>query len=557
MIGSRRGGSEGIHRAYGPNRASENQAFPTLAAMPRLLLIATALAVLAAACVSGADVVPADPGAPGTTFAPVTTLPGVSTSDPETGATTTAPSSTTTVPQRPEGVVPPESVGEPWGEVVGLTMFRGNPTRTYFGSGPVPTTAPEQLWRFPDKQMCGQSPVGKEPKVWCGSGWTGQPVVWERPDGITEVIFGAYDKAIHFVNADTGERTRPDFDMGDIIKGSVTLDPDGYPLLYTGSRDPRFRIIALDADEPYEVWSLHAKSVEGMWNDDWDSNPVIIDDMMYEGGENSWWFAVKLNRGYDADGKVTVDPQVVYEIPAWTEELQEIFGRQHSVENSTAVFEQRAYFTTSAGRVVGVDLTDIENGNGEIFLDFWDGDDTDATISIDREGYLYIVSHADTAKINNTAARRVREVGDLFKLDPDNPDDPVMWSVDLSAARGQDAGAWATPALYVDAGLLFVATDSGDLLAVDTETGDIVWKDFVGGNAWSSPVIVDETLVVGIDCLTNHSGFRAYDLSTPRSPRQMWDTVVGSGACVESTPAVWNGRMYVGSRDGFFYALGS
>jgi len=336
--------------------------------MPRLLLIATALAVLAAACVSGADVVPADPGAPGTTFAPVTTLPGVSTSDPETGATTTAPSSTTTVPQRPEGVVPPESVGEPWGEVVGLTMFRGNPTRTYFGSGPVPTTAPEQLWRFPDKQMCGQSPVGKEPKVWCGSGWTGQPVVWERPDGITEVIFGAYDKAIHFVNADTGERTRPDFDMGDIIKGSVTLDPDGYPLLYTGSRDPRFRIIALDADEPYEVWSLHAKSVEGMWNDDWDSNPVIIDDMMYEGGENSWWFAVKLNRGYDADGKVTVDPQVVYEIPAWTEELQEIFGRQHSVENSTAVFEQRAYFTTSAGRVVGVDLTDIENGNGEIFL---------------------------------------------------------------------------------------------------------------------------------------------------------------------------------------------
>jgi outer membrane protein assembly factor BamB len=37
----------------------------------------------------------------------------------------------------------------------------------------------------------------------------------------------------------------------------------------------------------------------------------------------------------------------------------------------------------------------------------------------------------------------------------------------------------------------------------------------------------------------------------------MWDTVVGTGACVESTPAVWHGRMYVGSRDGFFYALDS
>ncbi len=48
---------------------------------------------------------------------------------------------------------------------------------------------------------------------------------------------------------------------------------------------------------------------------------------------------MKLNRGYDADGNVTVDPQVVYQIPTWTDELTEIFGRQHSVENSTAVFE--------------------------------------------------------------------------------------------------------------------------------------------------------------------------------------------------------------------------
>ena len=49
------------------------------------------------------------------------------------------------------------------------------------------------------------APVGGEDKVWCGGGWTGQPLVWERPDGVTEVIFGAYDKHIHFVDAATGE----------------------------------------------------------------------------------------------------------------------------------------------------------------------------------------------------------------------------------------------------------------------------------------------------------------------------------------------------------------
>jgi outer membrane protein assembly factor BamB len=207
--------------------------------------------------------------------------------------------------------------------------------------------------------------------------------------------------------------------------------------------------------------------------------------------------------------------------------------------------------------VVGVDLETIETGGGKIVFDFWNGDDTDATMSIDAEGFLYVVSHGDTAKSSNTAARRVREVGDLIKLNPDTPDDPIVWSTHLSAARGQDAGAWATPALHPDAGLLFVATDTGDLLAVDTDNGEVVWEDFIGGNAWSSPVIADDTLVVGIDCLTERAGFRAYDLENPRSPKALWDIEVGSGSCIESTPAIWNGRMYVGSRDGFFYALGS
>jgi outer membrane protein assembly factor BamB len=526
--------------------------------MPRPIPLAIAIAIVATACVTGADVVPIDPSGPTATFEPVTTLPELdSTTTADVTQETTPDTTVPTQPSRPAGVVPAESVGAPWGSVEGLTMFRGNPTRTWFGTGPVPQTAPSVLWRFPRDPMCGASPDGPEPKVWCGSGWTGQPVVWERPDGVTEVIFGAYDKNIHFLDAGTGERTRPDFPMGDIIKGSVTLDPDGYPLLYTGSRDPRFRIIALDGEEPREMWSLHATSVEGMWNDDWDSNPVVIDDMLYEGGENSWWFAVKLNRGYDADGMVTIDPQVVCEIPAWTPELQETFGRQHSVEGSTVVFDQQAFFATSAGRVVGVDVSDAEAGNCPIVFDFWNGDDTDATMSIDADGFLYVVSHGDTAKTSNTAARRVREVGDLIKLDPDKPDDPIVWSAHLSAARGQDAGAWATPALHPDAGLLFVATDTGDLLAVDTETGEVVWEDFIGGNAWSSPVITGDALVVGIDCLTERAGLRAYDLENPRSPRQLWDVEVGSGSCVESTPAIWDGRMYVGSRDGFFYALGS
>nr|MDJ0790414.1 PQQ-binding-like beta-propeller repeat protein [Acidimicrobiia bacterium] len=466
-------------------------------------------------------------------------------------------------PLQPTGIVTADSLFRPWGTVNGLTMFRGNPTRTFFGTGPVPASAPERLWRYPDRAMTGDSPVGNQPKTWSGTGWTGQPLVYERSDGRTELIFGAYDKQIHFLDAESGDQLRSGFDMGDIIKGTITLDPDGFPLLYAGSRDPRFRILALDGDEVREVWSLHAKAVEGMWNDDWDSNPVVIDDMLYVGGENSWWFAIKLNRGYDDEGMVTVDPEVVYQMPAWTDELFELLGRQHSVENSTAVFDEKAYFATSGGRVVGVDLSDIENGTAEVFFDFWMGDDIDSTITIDDEGYLYVVAHADHEKNNNTAARRVREVGQLVKLDTSVPVgdpltslEPIVWSVEIPAARGQDTGVWATPALH-PAGLLFVPTDSGNLLAIDTDSGVIVWEDDVGVNAWSSPAIVDDALVVAVDCFTEAPGLRAYDLTDPLAPVELWQLPIGTRGCVESTPAVWNGAIYVGSRDGFMYAFGT
>jgi outer membrane protein assembly factor BamB len=442
-------------------------------------------------------------------------------------------------------MVPATVVGQPWGEVTGLTMFRGNPTRTFYGTGPVPAGL-EVLWRFPSEAMCGNSPVGGEPIVWCGTGWTGQPVVWERPDGVTEVIFGAYDKRIHFLDAATGERTRPDFNMGDIIKGSVVLDPDGFPLLYAGSRDSRYRIIALDRDTPVEVWGLEASSVAGMWNNDWDSSAVIVDDLLLEGGENSWWFAVKLNRQLDETGLVTVEPEIVYQTPMWTDDILRAVGRQQSVENSTAVFGDVAYVANSAGRVAGFDISPGTAEDDRLVFDFWMGDDVDASIVIDEDGMLYVASEIDLSTDRGT------EVGQLVKLDPGRPD-PLLWSVDVPSVPGAAGGIWATPALAD--GFLYVATNTGDLLAVDTTDGTVVWSDPIGIHAWSSPVVVDETLIVAIDCEVD-SGFRAYDISVPGHPEVTWESRV-TGGCIESTPAVWNGTLYVGSRDGFFYALGA
>ncbi|MCZ6456304.1 MAG: hypothetical protein O6650_03540, partial [Actinobacteria bacterium] len=89
--------------------------------MPRLTVLVAAVAMIASACVAGADVVPVDPDAPTSTFQTVTTLPDL---DPTTTASiapaTTVPQGTTAA-DRAKGVVPPESVGQPWGSTIGLT----------------------------------------------------------------------------------------------------------------------------------------------------------------------------------------------------------------------------------------------------------------------------------------------------------------------------------------------------------------------------------------------------------------------------------------------------
>jgi outer membrane protein assembly factor BamB len=99
--------------------------------------------------------------------------------------------------------------------------------------------------------------------------------------------------------------------------------------------------------------------------------------------------------------------------------------------------------------------------------------------------------------------------------------------------------------------VLYTNTHLGSLIAVDRATGDILWQDgTVGWHSWSSPAVVDDTLVVA----TCAGDLRGYSLEDPRSPTRKWSVSLGE-SCLEATPAVWNGTMFVGSRDGYLRAI--
>ncbi len=480
----------------------------------------------------------------------------------------------------------------------GICHFRGNSSRTFHGTGDfTTTTAPEILWRYPENGILeGISRVGGKDKVWAGNGWTGQPAVQpyckEWRDGIAiewipnikayieifckpgkksyEVIVGAYDKAVHFLDLYTGQPTRPKYQTNDIIKGSVSIDPDGFPFLYFGSRDNYYRILRLDRvtdlskkwDDKLDLALKHNGRVPNrVWNDDWDGNGMIVDDLLYIGGENSRFYIFKLNREWlieDKKAVAKINPENLIDIPGYTQELIEDIGsREVSIENSPVVAGNRTYFANSGGRVVGLDTTNVLQGEAPIVFDFWAGDDIDATLVLDEEHMLYAAVEFEVDRPK--ALERKLEVGQLIKLDPNNAENPIVWNLDLVPDKTKKDGVWATPALLSSeingTQYLYVPTHLGRLVGVNTDTGKIVWETNIGWHAWSSPNIIykdDKANLIIANCTGK---VRNYDLTNPEEPNLLWEIQVGSG-CIESTPAIWDSMMIFGSRDGRFYGVG-
>jgi outer membrane protein assembly factor BamB len=440
----------------------------------------------------------------------------------------------------------------------GLTTFRGNASRDYYGEGPVPSD-PQIDWTYPlTGKLCMQSidngiTFQGAVQLWCGTGWTGQPNVIQQPDGSTEVRIGAYDGAYHFLNGQTGQPVSPDLPTGDLAKGSATSDSDGYPLYYGGSRDNQLRVIAMDRNRPTVLWDLDSMTSvpHPVWNNDWDGAPLQIGDYLLEGGENSWFYVIKLNRSYNAQGLVEVNPKIVMKVPGYDNNLLQTIGDDDvSIESSVAFHDGVAYFGNSGGLVEGWDISDVLRGGThykEVFR-FWAGGDIDPSIVIDPQGYLYVARHIEDNEPRPQSTARDQQIGNIMKLDPRNPSNPVVWSTSVgSLARGQ--GILGTPALYN--GVVYDTLTDGGFFGVNASTGQLLWTVSLPGNAWMSPVPIDNNLLIG-DCT---GLLHDYDISNPTSPPpELWN--IQLDGCEESTPAVWHGMIYVGTRGGQIYGIG-
>lgn len=443
-------------------------------------------------------------------------------------------------------------------QVEGVTTFRGNNFRDASTYGTIPEN-PSKLEIMYTKKIRG---IDK----WSGVGWTGQASCVRWPEqtrnimniydekkakqDLIEVIYATLDGHIYFFDMEDGEPTRDPINIGAPIKGSVTVDPRGYPLLYCGQGIDT--VNGKSVKIGMRVFSLIDCSVLLFINgrDEFatrrwyasDCSPLVNaeTDTLLWAGENGLFYRVKLNTQYDVAAKtISIDPVIDrywYGSKVTT---------RPGMECSFSAYNHYVFLPDNSGLIQCLDVNTLQPVWA---FDALDDTDSSPVLEVDDDGqlWLYTGSEFDLAKKEYCYLRRIN----AFTGEE-------SWCIEIPCSNSERGGTFATPAMgkgdvedlvfYVEA-----ATKSGSfLIAVEKETGEIRWKYDLGKYTWSSPMLCQTPSGKSYLVECNSAGLvRLFDASTGEVVAQC--TVEGN---VECSPIAFDDMFVLGTRASRIYGI--
>lgn len=478
--------------------------------------------------------------------------------------------------------LPEPSGPNPFTDGIKVGTFLGNETRRYYGEGPVPEKL-QVIW----KASIGSGTTGGTASsngamvTWAGTGWTGQPAL-VRDGGKLYLLVGGFDHNLVKIDAETGKELWS-YTFDDVIKGSPTvfqMPGTGKLAVVCGSRRGFPRSIGdssiapvrcVDFETGEELWRMTSPTSKS-YSRDADSSPVLVGDTLYVAIETGYFYAVDPARTEERNGHrwpvVKAERLLLGSNAAG-------HGGNLVLESSPALIGETLYIASGAGDVYGVSTRDMS-----VVWDYWIGSDLDGSPVSTRDGYL----------LQAVEKQYIPGNGGVLKLDPRKPPaEALVWFfptgnrtfadwaggvIGSVAVNDEYGGGVSKPALAaftaIDGNLYVVSQDQTEGTAGNPQgtatvpTPKLVFKENVGG-AISTPIMVDDYIVqAGYGAKVN-----VYKLDyhaaggvplTGRSGEQytVGVTKVASFAAgsFESTPIVWQGRIYVGSRDGSLYCIG-
>lgn len=469
----------------------------------------------------------------------------------------------------------PESIsfdaGDKYFALPGVAGFRGNNYRDSATYGTV-NVVNKKLTAIWNREISALPKASSG--AWTGAGWTGQPLVvqWDeqtkaimnlKPEAkakkdLVEVIYATLDGHIYFYDLETGEYTRDPLFIGMAFKGAGALDPRGYPILYVGSGDrtrekkePRMYIISLiDCTTLYEYGHEKEFNIRS-WRA-FDASPLVDaeTDTLIWPGENGLLYTIKLNTSYDkAAGTLSINPDKPV-FNRYMTDLNTDPKNDLGMENSPIMVENYLYVGDNRGTYFCVDVNTMELVWAQEIRD-----DQNATAVFewgdDGQGYIYLGTSMEYA--DGTCY--------MYKLNAVTGE--IVWETswdNIVYNKNVSGGILSTPLLGKKGtdfeGMIFfhVAKSpseyEGTLMALDTDTGEVIWKKNMK-YCWSSPVAVYSESGKGYMIICDSVGnMHLIDGKTGN----ILDAI-GLGSNIEASPVVFNDILVVGTRGQKVYGI--
>ena len=455
----------------------------------------------------------------------------------------------------------------------GVLSFRGSCFRQdpYFGAATVEAGKLQQLWQH-DTYSVKKGEGGSYSGAWTGSGWTGQALLvrWDSDtkaimnmfdfakakEGLVEVIYPTMDGNIYFYDLETGEPTRNKLVFGVPFKGSGSVDPRGWPILYVGQGDnynesgkeSKAYIISLidgsvlatvgNKPDPFALRSWHA----------YDSAAVVdaATDTLFYPGENGILYRVKLNTSYDkAAGTLTMSPDKP--VKARYQSIRTKNGKFWlGYEASAVAWRNYLYICDNAGFM---QCFDVNTMKAVWVQDIWD--DTNATPCLEEDpetgrAYLYVGNTLDS-KMDSNGRGPVA----FFKIDACTGE--IIWQKEYTVSTDKHVtGGFQGSAVLGRGELegLVITTYSsiggsyeGYVVAYDTKTGDEVWRYKVAAYTWCSPLAMYDANGKAYIIVCNCTG----DICVLNGQGQLIDKI-NVESNIEASPVAFDNYIVIGTR---------
>ncbi|UCG26752.1 MAG: hypothetical protein JSV24_07155, partial [Bacteroidales bacterium] len=291
---------------------------------------------------------------------------------------------------------------------------------------------------------------------------------------------------------------------------------------------------------------------------DVDASAIVLSDTGYIGLENGLFTVFDPDPGNARLSDGMLQPRIHKTRKLYTQEDVRLHNYNVVTEASPSLLGRRIYLNSGSGHVYGFNLE-----TKTIDWDFYIGSDMDGSPVVTGDSCLLIPVEKQYIKGN----------GGVFKLDPSkDPEDAVVWffpvgnkefvswqggiigSVGITDYYRTDSIPELAATIGID-GFLYVVDHRHirhDTLVLGPDSltfypsPELVFKKYLGPSI-STPIFIRNRLVVA-----GYNGIFLFEFDDELG----FVLLDKFHTSFEATPVAWNRKIYIASRDGFFYCLG-